>query len=73
MESKPIIVGIGELLWDVFPEGKQVGGAPVNFAYHAKQFGFNCIGVSAIGNDQLGDEIDELLQQKKVNTLIARV
>jgi len=73
MESKPIIVGIGELLWDVFPEGKQVGGAPVNFAYHAKQFGFNCIGVSAIGNDQLGNDINELLQQKKVNTLIARV
>lgn len=73
MESKPIIVGIGELLWDVFPEGKQLGGAPVNFAYHTAQFGFNCIGVSALGNDQLGDEIIELLQQKKVNTLTARV
>lgn len=73
MENKPIIVGIGELLWDVFPEGKQLGGAPVNFAYHAALFGFNCIGISAIGNDKLGDEIEELLHQKKVKTLISRV
>ena len=35
------IVGMGEVLWDMLPEGKQLGGAPANFAYHASQFGFD--------------------------------
>ena len=34
-KSKPVVVGIGELLWDVFPEVKKAGGAPINFVYHA--------------------------------------
>ena len=33
-----IIVGMGEALWDVLPEGKKIGGAPANFAYHVSQF-----------------------------------
>lgn len=44
-----IIVGIGEVLWDVFPEGKRIGGAPANFAYHMSQFGFDSRVVSAVG------------------------
>lgn len=36
-KSKPVVVGIGELLWDVFPEVKKAGGAPINFVYHATQ------------------------------------
>jgi len=49
------IVGIGELLWDRLPEGKQLGGAPANFAYHASLLG-NQVGVlSRVGGDQLGD------------------
>ena len=36
-----IIVGMGEALWDVLPEGKKIGGAPANFAYHVSQFGFD--------------------------------
>lgn len=44
-----IIVGIGEVLWDVFPEGKRIGGAPANFAYHMLQFGFDSRVVSAVG------------------------
>jgi fructokinase len=39
MNNKPLVAGIGELLWDVLPTGKQVGGAPFNFAYHAMQAG----------------------------------
>ena len=39
MNKKPLIIGIGELLWDVLPTGKKAGGAPVNFAYHASRFG----------------------------------
>ena len=73
MDNKSLVVGIGELLWDVFPEGKKLGGAPVNFAYHVSQFGFNTIAVSALGVDELGDEIVELLRDKKVKTLINRV
>ena len=34
-------VGMGEALWDVLPEGKKIGGAPANFAYHVSQFGFD--------------------------------
>ncbi len=73
MTNKPIIVGIGELLWDVFPEGKQLGGAPFNFAYHVSQLGFDAVAVSALGTDALGDEIDALLEEKKVKSLVNRV
>ena len=54
-----IIVGMGEALWDVLPEGKKIGGAPANFAYHVSQFGFDSRVVSAIGDDKLGNEILE--------------
>ena len=57
MNKKPLIIGIGELLWDVLPTGKKAGGAPVNFAYHASRFGAEAYAFSAIGNDPLGDEI----------------
>ena len=40
---KDIIVGLGEALWDVLPDGKKLGGAPANFAYHAGQFGFDSV------------------------------
>lgn len=59
-----MIVGIGEALWDVLPEGKKLGGAPANFAYHVSQFGLNSCVVSAIGNDRLGEEIIEQLNSK---------
>ena len=38
-KNKPVVVGIGELLWDVLPTGKRAGGAPINFVYHATQMG----------------------------------
>ena len=49
-----IVVGMGEALWDVLPEGKKIGGAPANFAYHVSQFGLPSRVVSAVGNDPLG-------------------
>lgn len=58
------IVGIGEALWDCLPEGRKIGGAPANFAYHAGQFGFRSLAVSAIGDDQLGREIKEKFDQR---------
>ena len=67
---KNIVVGLGEILWDVFPEYKILGGAPANFAYHVSQFGFNGYAVSAIGDDLLGKEILASLEEKKLNYLI---
>lgn len=54
---KKIIVGLGEILWDVFPSGKVLGGAPANFAYHINQAGHEGFVISSIGNDDLGNEI----------------
>lgn len=48
MEKKQSVIGIGEALFDVLPEGKKLGGAPANFAYHVSQFGLNSCAVSAI-------------------------
>lgn len=71
-ERGDIIVGIGEILWDVFPNGKILGGAPANFAYHVSQFGFDGRAVSAIGNDELGDEIIDCLRKKKFRYIIEK-
>ena len=51
------IVGIGEILWDMLPEGRRLGGAPANFAYHVLQFGLNSVAVSAVGRDEAGDAV----------------
>ena len=68
-----IIVGLGEALWDVLPEGKKLGGAPANFAYHTRQFGFNSVAVSAVGEDKLGDETLAALDEKGLEYNMARV
>lgn len=67
------VVGIGEALWDILPEGKKLGGAPANFAYHVSQFGLQSRVVSAIGDDRLGNEILENFQDKGLQTLIEKV
>ena len=68
-KRKFILVGLGEILWDVLPDGKQLGGAPANFAYHAQALGGQGVVVSCIGNDELGKEIfsslDELQLQRQ--------
>ena len=68
-----VVVGIGEALWDVLPEGKKIGGAPANFAYHVSQFGLSSCVVSAIGNDPLGEEIVANFNEKGLNQLIEKV
>ncbi|MCI7584293.1 MAG: carbohydrate kinase [Bacteroidales bacterium] len=68
-----IVVGMGESLWDVLPEGKKIGGAPANFAYHVSQFGLPSCVVSAIGDDALGKEIIENFTSKGLDQLIAEV
>ncbi|MBO4906546.1 MAG: carbohydrate kinase [Bacteroidaceae bacterium] len=69
------VVGLGEVLWDVLPEGKKLGGAPANFAYHAGQFlGMdNTIAVSALGEDRLADETIDALKEHGLNDLLPRV
>ena len=68
-----IIVGMGEALWDVLPEGKKIGGAPANFAYHVSQFGLPSCVESAIGDDKLGAEIIENFNAKGLQQLIETV
>ena len=70
---KDVVVGMGEALWDILPEGKKIGGAPANFAYHVSQFGLPGCVVSAIGDDALGKEIIENFTSKGLNHHIATV
>jgi fructokinase len=62
------IVGLGELLWDLFPSSKQLGGAPANFAYIASLLGDHGIVASRIGTDALGDEAKQRFQQLRLPT-----
>lgn len=61
-----LVIGMGEALWDMLPDGKKIGGAPANFAYHVSQFGFESCAVSAIGDDSLGSELIESFNSKGV-------
>lgn len=67
------IVGMGEALWDCLPEGRKIGGAPANFAYHVGQFGFKSMAVSAIGDDELGREIVEKFDQRNLRYMLEKV
>ncbi len=67
------VIGIGEALWDMLPEGKKLGGAPANFAYHASQFGLEGLAVSAIGHDPLGEELVGQLEEHALPYHLARV
>lgn len=73
MKENKIIVGIGEALWDILPEGKKIGGAPANFAYHVSQFGLHSCVVSAVGDDILGKLILDNFKEKGLRTSIATV
>lgn len=57
------VAGIGELLWDILPQGKQMGGAPCNFAFHAMQAGFDAHVVSSVGEDPDGREILQVMEE----------
>ena len=69
--SKKVIVGIGEILWDMLPSGKALGGAPANFAYHATRLGEEGWAVSAIGDDVLGREIMDIVTEKRLKNVIS--
>jgi fructokinase len=71
--KKPIIVGVGEILWDILPEGKKLGGAPCNFVYHAQMQGAHGLILSAIGNDDHGREILEVLESKQLSAELIQI
>ena len=75
MQQKRYVVGLGEALWDVLPEGKKLGGAPANFAYHAGQMlgSDNTIAISALGEDRLAEETIEALKEHNLQYLMPRV
>ena len=67
------VIGLGEALFDCLPTGRKLGGAPANFAFHASQFGLNSCAVSAIGNDELGREIIDILTSAGLRYQLPRV
>ena len=71
--EKQWIVGLGEALWDCLPEGRKLGGAPANFAYHISQFGYDACAISAVGNDALGDETLQAFDEKGLNYFMPRL
>jgi fructokinase len=64
---KPVIAGFGEILWDLFPSGKQPGGAPANFTYHAGAMGAEAYPISTVGEDEYGREIISLLKHRGIS------
>jgi fructokinase len=66
-EREFIMVGLGEILWDMLPEGKQLGGAPANFAYHGQALGGRSMVVSCVGDDDLGKELLDCLDEMKLD------
>ncbi|HJZ63422.1 MAG TPA: carbohydrate kinase [Candidatus Acidoferrum sp.] len=68
MSTPYTVVGLGELLWDMFPQGKQLGGAPANFAYMTALLGDRGIVASRVGNDRLGQEAVWQLKSSGLDT-----
>ena len=68
MNRSSKVIGIGEVLWDLLPTGKQLGGAPTNFAFHAQQLGLQSSIISSVGNDTLGDEILQNIDQTGITS-----
>ncbi len=71
--EKGLVIGLGEVLWDMLPQGKMLGGAPANFACHVAALGLPGCVVSAVGCDALGDEILSSLASRGVHCEIERV
>ena len=68
MQKKYNVAGFGEVLWDIYPEAKTLGGAPSNFAIHSQELGANSFLISCIGDDSLGKDAQTLLNDFDLNT-----
>ena len=66
------IIGLGEVLYDVLPQGAKLGGAPANFAFHASQIGYEAMAVSALGKDILGDHALKTVDENGLKHIIHR-
>src|SRR3990167_73524 len=66
-------VTFGEVLWDVFPTHKKIGGAPLNVALRMKSFGAESTIISKIGSDVDGKEIVSFLSEKGIDTDIIQI
>ena len=73
LTNKMFVVGLGEVLWDMLPEGKQLGGAPANFAHHVAQCGMPAYLISAVGDDALGEEIRSAIKEKGLDATLHTV
>ncbi|MCR4413472.1 MAG: carbohydrate kinase [Thermoguttaceae bacterium] len=67
-ETSPLVVGLGELLWDVFGDSRRPGGAPANVAFQASQLGCRGVVCSRVGSDALGDELIDFLVRQGLST-----
>lgn len=70
---RPLLIGLGELLWDVLPGGEQLGGAPANFSYHATALGAVGLPVSTVGMDDRGERALQLLAARGLSTAAVAV
>ena len=70
--STPMVLSLGELLWDMLPTGKRAGGAPVNFIYHAAMNGAGGYAISAVGRDALGDELVRATDKAGIHAKLQR-
>ena len=69
--KKFVVIGIGEILWDLLPDGKVLGGAPANFAWHAQQLGSRSSVISAVGHDDLGQEINDIIHHHALHNCMS--
>lgn len=70
---KTNVVGLGEVLFDMLPSGRMLGGAPANFAGHVAQLGLNGFVVSAVGDDELGHEIKTTFEKRHIGSELETV
>ncbi|RBP99150.1 carbohydrate kinase family protein [Bifidobacterium xylocopae] len=68
--KQPIVLSLGEILWDMLPSGKRAGGAPVNFSYHASKNGAKGYAISAVGRDDLGRELEDAVAKAGVDAFL---
>lgn len=66
--NNPYVICFGEVLWDILPNGKVPGGAPMNVAYHLNQLGIKADMISKVGKDDLGKELLQFMQSKGIGT-----
>ncbi|SFH55249.1 carbohydrate kinase family protein [Planctomicrobium piriforme] len=71
-DRRPTVIGLGELLWDVFPDGRRPGGAPANFAFQTEQLGCHGVLATRVGADVDGDELLQALREKSLDLSIVQ-